>query len=94
MVIAIKDLTTGEVIGTMDSIPELELEPQDYEVVGGIDLATGSSFTAELKVDLSLLNALCLFPKCIFTNNFLKYHGIPMVRKKHLRGYSNGVWKA
>lgn len=92
MEIVIKDLATGEVIGRMDSIPEFKPELQGSEVIGGIDLATGGSFTAEFKLDL--LNALCLFPHCIFTNNFLKYHGMPMVRKRHLRGYSHGVWKA
>lgn len=85
MEVTIKDLATGGIIGKFDGIPEIELTPQCEEVIGGIDLATGSSFTAEIKVDLSLLNALCLFPNCIFTNNFLKYHGRPMLRRKHLR---------
>lgn len=87
MEIVIKDLKTGEVIGILDSIPtitpKLEAEPQCNEVVMGLDLAIGESFTGELKLDW--LNALCLFPNCIFTNNFLKYHGRPMVRRKHLR---------
>lgn len=81
MEIVIKDITTGEVIGVIDSIPEFTPYPQDNEVVGGIDLAAGSSFTAKLDW-LVLLN---LFPNYYFTNNFLKYHGRPMVRRKHLR---------
>lgn len=81
MAITIKDLATGEEIGKIDSIPEFK--PEVNEVIGGIDLATGSSFTAEFKLDL--LNVLCLFPNCIFTNNFLKYHNRPMLRRRHLR---------
>lgn len=83
MEIVIKDLATGEVIGKMDSIPEFKPEPQGSEVIGGIDLANGSSFTAEFK--LNWLDLLSLFPNYYFTNNFLKYHGRPMVRRKHLR---------
>lgn len=84
MEIVIKDLATGKVIGTIDSIPELKEEPQPDEVIGGIDLAAGSSFTATAKFKLKPLDLLCLFPNYIFTNNFLKYHGRPMVRRKHL----------
>lgn len=83
MEIVIKDLATGEVIGTIDHIPEFTAEPQVNEVIGGIDLATGSSFTGEFK--LNWLDVLSLVPSKYLTNNYLKYHGRPMLRRKHLR---------
>lgn len=83
MEIVIKDLATGEVIGTLDSIPEFKAEPQLDEVIGGIDLADNSSFTAEVK--FNWLDIFSLIPSCYLTNNFLKHHGRPMVRRKHLR---------
>lgn len=85
MEITIKDPATGGVIGKIDGISEFKAEPQFDEVTGSIDLAYSSDFTAEVKVDFTLLNKLCMFPNCIFTNNFLKYHGRPMLRRKHLR---------
>ena len=83
MEITIKDLATGGIIGKIDSIPEIELTPQCEEVIGGIDLATGSDFTAEIK--LNWLDIYSLIPSYYLTNNFLKYHGRPMLRRKHLR---------
>lgn len=82
MEITIKDLATGEVIGKLDSIPEIvDITPD--EVIGGIDLANGSDFTAEIK--LNWLDIYSLIPSYYLTNNFLKYHGRPMLRRKHLR---------
>ena len=92
MEIVIKDLATGEVIGKMDSIPEFEPVPQGGEVIGGIDFANGSSFTAEFK--LNWLDILLLMPSYCLTNNFLKYHGRPMLRRKHLRGERcHAIWE-
>lgn len=87
MLVTVMDSETGKVINGDLTPVSLELLPevQSEEHFIGVDLASGESFTAEIELNICPLGMLSLLTGRRITNNWLKYHGGVMQRKRHRR---------
>ena len=80
------EVTTGKVLCELPPLPEVNTLNVEYEECCiGVDLAAGKDMTATFTGTVDRLALFSILTGKRITNNYLKYHGGVMQRKRHRR---------
>ena len=80
------DVTTGEVVCELPPLPEVNtLNVEHEECCIGVDLADCEDMTVTFTGTVDRLALFSILTGKRITNNYLKYHGGVMQRKRHRR---------